>query len=195
MYLAAATLNHVLAQNAWAMQRLTPLAAKSFAVQAVPLPAITLTIQPDGQVKSAAPGTPAEATLSATPDALLRYFTVAPHDPNLIHIFGDNALGTEIGHILAHLNWEAEEDLSRLFGDVVAHRLGGFARHWINWRKQSALSLAAATSEYFTEERPLIAKRNRIEQFAHEVDTLRQAADQIETRIKNLSNRQDTKKN
>jgi ubiquinone biosynthesis protein UbiJ len=191
MLLAATTLNHVLAQNAWAMQRLAPLAGKTFALQAAPLPAITFTIQADGQVKSAAPGAPAAATLSATPDALLRYFTVAPHDPNLIRILGDHALGAEIGHVLAHISWEAEEDLSRLFGDVIAHRLFGFARHWVEWRKQSALSLVTAASEYFTEERPLIAKRSRIAQFAQDVDAVRNATDLLESRIKTLSNRPD----
>lgn len=193
MFLAAAPLNHVLAQNAWAVQRLTPLAGKTFAVQAAPLPTLNFTIQPDGLLKSALPGTPPDATLSATPDALLRYFTVEPHDPALIRISGDATLGTEIGHILAHISWEAEEDLSRVFGDVIAHRLAGFARGWLVWRKQSVLNLATATSEYFTEERPLIAKRSHIAQFAQEVAAVREATDRLENRIKNLSNCQDAK--
>ena len=188
MLLAATTLNHVLAQNAWAVQRLTPLAGKTFAVQAAPLPTLNFTIQPDGLLKGALPGTPPDATLSATPDALLRYFTVEPHDPALIRISGDATLGTEIGHVLAHISWEAEEDLSRVFGDVLAHRLAGFARGWFDWRKQSALSLVTATSEYFTEEQPLIAKRSRITQFAQEVDAVRCATDQLEVRIQKLVN-------
>lgn len=188
MFLAAAPLNHVLAQNAWAVQRLTPLAGKTFAVQAAPLPTLNFTIQPDGMLKSAMPGTPPDATLGATPDALLRYFTVAPHDPALIRIDGDQALGTEIGHVLAHISWEAEEDLSRLFGDVVAHRLAGFARDFLGWRKQSLLDLAAAGGEYFTEERPLIASRARIAQFTREVDAVRTAVDQLEVRIQKFVN-------
>jgi len=188
MFLAAAPLNHVLAQNAWAVQRLAPLAGKTFAVQAAPLPTLSFTIQPDGLLKSALPGTLPDATLSATPDALLRYFTVEPHDPALIRISGDQELGTEIGHVLAHLSWEAEEDLSRIFGDVLAHRLAGFARGWFDWRKQSLLNLATAGSEYFTEERPLIASHNRIAQFAQDVDALRAAVDQLEQRIQKLCN-------
>lgn len=184
--LAAAPLNHVLAQNAWALQRLAPLAGKTFALQAFPLPTLSFTIQPDGQVKSAMPSTPPDATLSATPDALLRYFTLKPHDPSLIHLGGDQALGTEIGHVLAHISWEAEEDLSRLFGDVIAHRLGRFARDWLDWRKESLLNLATAGSEYLTEERPLIASHNRITQFTQEVAAVRDATDQLEQRIQKL---------
>jgi ubiquinone biosynthesis protein UbiJ len=187
MFLAAATLNHVLAQNAWATQRLAPLAGKTFAVQAAPLPTLAFTIQPDGSVKDAAPDAVPEATLSATPDALLRYFTVEPRDPSLIHISGDAQFGEEIGHVLAHISWEAEEDLSRIFGDVIAHRLAGFARGWWDWRKDSVLSLVTATTEYFTEEQPLIAKKTRVEQFAHEVAEVHDAVERLEARIARLN--------
>jgi ubiquinone biosynthesis protein UbiJ len=186
MFLTAATLNHVLAQNAWAMPRLAPLAGKTFAVQAFPLPTLRLTVQPEGSLREAAPDAVAEATLSATPDALLRYFAVEPRDPKLIRISGNTQLGEEIGHVLAHISWEAEEDLSRLFGDVVAHRLAGFARSWWAWRKESVLSLAAAATEYFTEEQPLIAKRSHLQQFAREVAKVDEATDQLERRIQKL---------
>ena len=187
MFLAAATLNHILAQNAWATQRLAPLAGKTFAVQAAPLPGLAFTIQADGLVKDAAADALPEATLSATPDALLRYFTVKPRDPSLIGISGDAQLGEEIGHVLAHIQWEAEEDLSKLFGDVIAHRLSGMARGWWEWRRDSVLSLATAASEYFTEERPLIAKKSRIEQFTQEVHEVHDAVDALAARIERLS--------
>jgi ubiquinone biosynthesis protein UbiJ len=189
MFLAAATLNHILAQNAWALRRLAPLAGRTFAVQAFPLPTLRFTIQPEGSLRDAAPDAVAEATLSATPDALLRYFTVEPRDPRLIRISGDAVVGEEIGHVLAHISWEAEEDLSRVFGDVIAHRLAGFARGWWEWRRDSVLSLATAAAEYFTEERPLIAKRSHIEAFAREVGDVSQAVDQLEARIAHLSDR------
>ena len=189
MLLAATTFNHVLAQNTWALQRLLPLVGKTFTVQAAPLPTLTFTIQPDGHITDAAPETIAEATLSATPDALLRYFSMEPRDPSLIHITGDTQFGAEIGQILAHITWEAEEDLSRLFGDIIAHRMAGFGRGLWEWRKQSALHWAAAASEYFTEERPLIAKRSHIEQFTLDVDAVRKTTDLLEMRIQKLCNR------
>ena len=193
MLFAAATLNHILAQNTWAMQRLQPLSGKTFAVQAAPLPTLSFSVLPDGSVSDAATSAMADATLSATPDALLRYFSVEPRDPALIKLSGDAALGAEIGHILAHISWEAEEDLSRLFGDIIAHRMAGFGRDLWAWRKQSALNLATAASEYFTEERPLIAKRSHIEQFAQEVDRVRITTDLLEARIETLLQRQHAK--
>ena len=193
MWFASAPLNHVLAQNAWAMQRLAPLAGRTFSIQGFPLPALAFTIQADGSVHDALPKVPTETTLSATPDALLRYFLVEPHDPALIHIGGDTALGEEIGHVLAHLDWEAEEDLSRLFGDIVAHRLTGFAKSWLGWRKETAWNVAAATSEYISEEQPMIASLGRLAQFTEDVATVSAAVEQLENRIEKLLNRQDAK--
>lgn len=189
MLFAAASFNHLLAQNAWAQQRLTRLAGKSFSLHAAPLPALTFTIQPDGQVQDAAADVQADATLGATPDTLLRYLTQEPRDTSLLRITGDSQIGAEISDVLAHLSWEAEEDLSRVVGDVMAHRMGDLARGFWAWQKQSALNVAAAASEYFTEERPLIAKRMHIEQFACDVDTVRRAVDHLELRILKLPNR------
>ena len=189
MLLAAASFNHLLAQNAWAQQRLAPLAGKSFAVHAAPLPALTFTILLDGQVQDAAFGVQADATLGATSDTLLRYLTQKPRDTSLLRITGDRQFGAEIGDILAHLSWEAEEDLSRVVGDVMAHRMADLARSLWAWQKQSALNVAAAASEYFTEERPLIAKRMHIEQFARDVDTVRLTVERLELRIQKLLNR------
>lgn len=191
--LLTAPLNHVLAQNAWAIERLLPLAGKTFAVQVMPLPTLRFTIQPDGHLADTALATTAEATLSATPDALLRYFAVEPRDASLIQITGDTPFGAEIGHILAHIRWEAEEDMARLFGDIIAHRMAGLGRNLWTWRKQSTRSLARAASEFFTEERPWVAKRAHLEQFAREVSLVREATDRLESRVENLFMRQRAK--
>ena len=42
-------------------------------------------------------------------------------------------------------------------------------------------------AEYWTEERPLIAKRAHVEQFAHEVDQLRGDVERLEKRLEKLS--------
>ena len=188
MWLAATTLNHILAQNTWALQRLQPLSGKSFTIQTPPLPALTFTLQPDGCVIEA-PQAIADATLNATADALLRYFAVEPRDPSLIRITGDAAFGAEIGHVLAHIHWEVEEDLSRLLGDIIAHRVVGFGRNLWEWRKQSTLNLATAVGEYFTEEQAFIIRRRHVEQFAQEVEVVRAATDQLDIRIQKLVNR------
>ncbi len=184
---AAAALNHVLAQNAWAMERLARHAGRTFRLGVAPF-ALTFRIEENGHVTPCTDAAP-EASLIATPDALARYFLVTPHDPRLIRIEGDAALGTELGHVFAHLSWEAEEDLARVFGDILAHRMVGLARRLWDWQSEAGQRLARALAEYFTEERPLLAKPDEVRDFMQEVDALRDAAARLEKRIEQLAAR------
>lgn len=185
MRLAASVFNHLLAQNAWATHRLARVAGQSFRIVTPPL-ALTFTIDEQGLVYAAA-GSAAQATLTLTPDALLRYLATTPRDADLIRIEGDAAFGAELRAIFSQLSWEAEEDLSRFFGDVIAHRLAGTARDLWAWRKQTALNFAHAAAEYLTEEQPLIAKPRHLKTFAQDVDTLHNAVMALEQRIGKLN--------
>jgi len=187
MLLAASTLNHLLAQNTWAQQKLTPFAGKVFQLR-LPPATLTFTLGASGTVTSSNGALP-DTVLSTTPTALLRYISTTPRDLGLIAVAGDMPFGTVLREIMSQLNWEAEEDLSRVVGDVLAHRLMGFAHSWTAWRKQSAANFAHAAAEYVTEEQPLLAKPRHIAQFAQEVDALRDAVAQLAQRIEKLSTR------
>ena len=56
-------------------------------------------------------------------------------------------------------------------------------------REQAAESLAANLVEYWTEEKPLLARRVDIEDFVREVDTVRDAAARLEKRVERLMQR------
>ena len=180
----AIAFNHLLTQNAWAREKLACYADKAFQLR---LPPVTLTfvIDPGGTVKTAGTAVP-ETTLTLTPSALLRYISTAPHDTKLIEVEGDLSFGNALREIMPQLTWEAEEDLSRLFGDVIAHRMAGTARDLWAWRKQTALNFAHAAAEYLTEEQPLIAKPRHLKTFAQDVDALHNAVMALEQRIEKL---------
>lgn len=182
----AAAFNHVLAQNAWAQAKLAPFAGKQFQLR-LPPAVFNFSLDASGSVQQATGGTP-DVTLVATPAGFLRYLAVEPRDPNLIAIEGDAEFGAALREILSQLTWEAEEDLSHLFGDVLAHRIAGFAKNWFTWREQSLKRFALGASEYFTEEQPLLAKPRQVAQFAQEVDAVRSATDLLEERIQKLVN-------
>ena len=180
----AAAFNHVLAQNAWAQAKLALYAGKTFQLR-LPPAAFNLTLDASGAVRPASEGMP-NATLSATPSGFLRYLSVEPRDLNLIALEGDAEFGAALRETLSQITWEAEEDLSRLFGDVLAHRIAGFAKGWFSWREQSIKGLALSASEYFTEEKPLLAKPRQLTQFWQEVTALQTAVDDLERRIQKL---------
>lgn len=188
MQLAVSALNHVLAQNPGARERLAAFAGMAFALDGFPLPRLAFTIAEDGSVTDPRGQAP-DAVLSATPDALLRFLLVRPRDRSLIRIHGHHAFGEAVTEVLMGLEWEAEEDLSRLFGDVLGHRLAAFGRAFWGWRMQSAQSLASALVEFLTEERPLLAKRADLERFAAEAAELAAAVERLEARIARLGGR------
>lgn len=175
----------MLAQNAWAQAKLALFAGKTFQLR-LPPAVLNFSLDATGSVRQAAGGT-TDATLIATPTGFLRYLTVEPRDQNLITIEGDAELGAALREILSQLTWEAEEDLSRLFGDVLAHRIAGFAKSWFTWREQSLKRFALGASEYFTEEQALLAKPNHLAQFKRDVEALSAEVDRLEKRIEKLS--------
>ena len=181
----AAVFNHLLTQNPWAWEKLAPFAGKVFQLRLSPV-TLTFAIDASGRISANDTALP-DTVLSITPSALLRYVSTAPRDINLIAIEGDMLFGTVLREIISQLTWEAEEDLSHLFGDVLAHRLMGFAQGWTAWHKQSALNFAHAAAEYVTEEQALLAKPRHIAQFAQETEALREAVDRLAQKLEKLS--------
>ena len=181
-----AAFNHVLAQNAWAQAQLSPYTGKTFQLRLLPA-AFNLTLDASGAVRQATEGMP-DVTLIATPSGFLRYLSTQPRDVNLIHIEGDAEFGAALRDILSQITWEAEEDLSHLVGDVLAHRITGFAKNWLSWRERSVKAFALSASEYFNEEQALLAKPYHLAQFALEVTAVENAVNDLDKRIQKLAN-------
>jgi ubiquinone biosynthesis protein UbiJ len=186
MALPVSALNHLLAQNPWARERLAPFAGRVFGLDAFPLPRLNFAIAPDGSVTEPRGQMP-DTVLSATPDALLRFLLIEPHERYLVRIHGDHALGEVLMDVLPRLEWEAEEDLSRLFGDVLGYRLARFGRDLLRWQQESVLSAARAAAEYLTEEKPLLVNRGQLGRLAQEVAETAAAVDSLEQRIDRLT--------
>src|SRR2546430_11141006 len=85
------------------------------------------------------------------------------------------------------LIWDFEEDLSRVFGGVVAHRLASGGKAVAAWQRDATLRLAESLAEYWTEEQPLLARPTDVESFCRNVDTLRDDVARLEKRIERLS--------
>jgi ubiquinone biosynthesis protein UbiJ len=183
----AAAVNHLLRSASWARERLKPFAGRAVRFDVAPFTA-TLEIRDNGEV-AASTAEPA-ASFKLTPVLAMR---VAAADANAwreVETSGDLSLAREVLAIAQNLRWDFEEDLSRVFGDIVAHRLAGAGRAFARWQRESADSLARQATAYWTEERPLIAARPLLEQFSHAVDTLRDDVARVEKRIEQLERRQ-----
>ena len=181
-----AALNHLLRGESWARERLKPFAGKT-AHFVVPPFSLLLTVTSSGEVAKAAGDAASDAKFVLTPPLLLRLIGRDEAAYKQVEIAGDSDFAGEIAYIAKNLRWDAAEDLSRIFGDIAAQRIVSTAESFSTWGKQSFDSLSRSFSEYWTEERPLIAKSTHVKQFIAEVDALRDDVERLEKRLQNLS--------
>jgi ubiquinone biosynthesis protein UbiJ len=182
---AVATLNHLLAQSGWAQQRLARFARRTVSFDIPPL-SFTCTILNDGMLREAGTDASADANCVIPPSLLPRLALQDAAAYDGIECRGDAALIEEILFLARNLRWDAAEDLSRVTGDIAAERIVGFARNTHRQVRDTALNLSQALAEYWTEERPLLAKPRQVAAFAREVDRLHSDLEQLEQRINRL---------
>lgn len=181
---AWATLNHLISQQPGANFRLTAHAGKVVRLRSGPLDLLAH-IDDAGKFGPAGPETMADATLRVGFDSLLR-----PHNPaslRTVRLEGDQVLATDLGRILRNLNWDFEDDLSRVVGDLPAHHIAGQARAFHAWARRAVTSVAQNLAEYWTYEAPLLASSMLVEDYLLEVSRLRDAAERLEKRVQRLA--------
>jgi ubiquinone biosynthesis accessory factor UbiJ len=104
-------------------------------------------------------------------------------------VSGDTELAAALSFVAANLRWEFEEDLSRVVGDVPAHRAGQTLRAAARWPAQVARAGALNAAEYLSEETRLLATPLDCEDFSLAVDELRDAAERLDKRLAHLEGR------
>ena len=187
----AAAINHLLKSASWARERLRPCAGKTARFTLAPF-IVTLAIRDSGELADAPGAVGADASFTLTPGIALRMLARDQHAWQEVEVSGDTALAREILYVAQNLRWDVEEDLSRVVGDVAAHRMVSTARDLDRWGRDTADSFARSAAAYWTEERPLIASRADVERFVRDVDQLRDDVARLEKRLTRLSHRQDT---
>lgn len=182
---AAAAINHVLHQEGWPLDRLRPFAGRSLLFRVPPLD-VALVVSAAGDLAAAAPDAPPDATFRMSPPLLLRIAAGDQGAQQEVQVEGDSDLAQAVLALARNLRWDAEDDLSRVFGDVLARRITQTGRDFLQWQSQAALNLGRAFAEYWTEEQPLIARAADISEFVAEVDRLRNDVERLEKRLEKL---------
>ena len=156
-----ATLNHLLEGASWAQTRLAPFAGRRARFDIPPI-ALGFEIAPDGRVipnpdpdiSDVVIRLPAD-TPFLIPQGLDKVMAQAT-------VEGNAEFATELSFVLRNLRWDAEEDLSKLFGDIAAHRIVQGAGRFFGWQKQAATNLAENVAEYLTLENPVLVPRDEL---------------------------------
>jgi ubiquinone biosynthesis protein UbiJ len=183
---AVAALNHLFAQQPWAAGRLAAFAGQSVQFRCRPFPDLHFRILETGLVDKAETDAAGDLVVTMKPAALPLLLARDETVLRLVEIEGSAELASAVQYLFRHLAWDAEEDLSGLLGDVVAHRLASGGRAFAAWQRDAAERLAQNFAEYWTEEQPLLARPSDVEKFCRDVDALRDDTARLEKRIERL---------
>lgn len=177
-------LNRLLEAQPWARERLAPFAGMAIELRAPPLPSLRFVILPGGTLEAGGDG--ADLVVTLRPEALPALMQSEEHFIRSVDVAGDPQLASEVSALMRHLRWDAEEDLSRLVGDVAAHRLMGLARGLAAWPADAARRLAESVRDYAVEEKRLLLSTSELSSFSAEIARLRDAVERLEKRIRRL---------
>ena len=177
--------NHVLRGSPLALERLRPHAGRTVAFHVGPF-ALALTVQTTGEVAAAMPGAPRDLDVRVSPFLVPRLVAREEAAFGAIEMQGDAELARDVSFLVRNLSWDVEEDLSRVVGDIAAHRMVGAARGLARWSRDASLRMAQGAAEYWTEESPLVASRVKVEGFGRDVSELRDAVARLEKRVERL---------
>lgn len=173
-------LNHLLAQASWARQKLSPFAGRR-ARFLMPPWQLAFAVTAEGLFEASTDeadvtvSLPAEGPLLAV-QGLDRLLAEA-------HVEGNAEFATALSFVLKNLRWDAEEDLSRLVGDIAAHRLVRGAETLADWHQQAARNLTENLAEYLSEESRLLVGRRELAAFAADLQAFDQQLGRLTERL------------
>jgi len=159
-------LNALLAREHWARERLARFAGQAIGLRPPLAPVVRVSITPDGRLEPDGPEPSASITLAG--------------------VRGDSELAAELRYLARHLRPDVEEELSRVIGDVAAHRVGRGLRALVRWQRDAAQRLTEAAADYAVEEQRAFVRRAEHEQLAADIARLAQALEALEQRIARL---------
>ena len=182
--------NHLLAQAGWARQRLQPHAGRTARLVLSPVAEIDFSVANDGQLAEwsgeEAPEVSLRLAVADLPRLLVDGLETAMRH---VRIEGNAEFAEALGFVFRHLRWDAEEDLSRLFGDIAAHRLVEGGRKVVDEGRRSLERASGNVAEYLTEESTLLVPRKALPALAEEVVALRDAVARLDKRAARLEKR------
>jgi ubiquinone biosynthesis accessory factor UbiJ len=189
----AAAVNHLLAREPWARERVKPYAGKCVKLSCRPV-TLALVVQPDGLFAaiSEADAATFDVTIAVPLDALPAFLqggqgAVMKH----VRIEGDAEFAQTLAKLAEHLRWDPEEDLSRVIGDAPAHRVGRIARAVQDQAQRTGRNLLDTFAEFFLDERPQLVRKSALDAFNVELSKARDALARVEKRIERIEQRSE----
>jgi ubiquinone biosynthesis protein UbiJ len=135
---------------------------------------------------SADPAAPPALEIRLAPASLVAALRGEESALKSAEIRGDADFAAAVLFLVKNLRWDFEDDLSRLVGDIAAHRLVADATSLFAWEREARGRLAASLGEYLTQEGEILAAPRAVDAFIAEVDRLRDDVARFEKRMQRL---------
>ena len=196
-------LNHLLDQDEAARARLAPHAGRVLRIEAQPSavepsalalrgpPPLDLRVTEAGRLQAASrddsePAVRMRVRLSV--ESIFDFFREgAVGMQRHLRIEGDVLFAAALGELARSLRWEVEEDLSRLTGDALAHRLMGAASQQHLAMRDLMERAAYGLARYFTVEAPTLVTRGELREHADALSSLESRLSSLERRSRQRS--------
>lgn len=152
-------------------------------------PGLQLTLRIENGELEAGPAGDSDARLSGS---LLGFGRMLFSDPEAVlrsgavTLQGDTDVAEGFQALLKFARPDAEEELSRVIGDVAAHEVGEAARGLRNWTRLAATSLGRSLTEYLQEERRDLPTRHEVNEFIADVDRIANDVERAAARFDRL---------
>ena len=185
--------NRVLSDYPLARDRLRAHAGKTVAAKVGPL-AMVMRVSDRGEMEMVGEGG-GRGENQAVPDVSFQIpFVLLPRlargEENAfseVVFTGDSELAATFSMVARNVEWDIEEDLSRLVGDIAAHRIVGTAKAFGSWTQDANTRLMANLAEYLTEERRSFITRRELEELAIANEALRDDLARLAARLNKLA--------
>lgn len=178
-------IQHLIAQNSWAKPHLIPFAGNSICLD-FKIVKTTLTILEDGSLCHAGETTIADASMTISPSLMIRLLANDPSAKQAITVSGDIPLAKAVSRVLQEMQWDMEDDLSLIVGDIAAYRINQLRKQTMQTVKKQSINSAEIVTEFLQEEKMLLSKGRHLEQFNQAVDALNSDVDRFEQQVKQL---------
>ncbi|WP_058050052.1 SCP2 domain-containing protein [Janthinobacterium sp. Ant5-2-1] len=180
-----ATLNHLLAQESWARQQLAVHAGKLACIDTGAV-ALRLRIDSAGMLEAAPADMLANVTIRVKLSDVPLILQNRERAFSYVKIEGDAEFANAISQLSKGLRWEAEHDLEKVVGPMLATRLVAGAKDAAAFVRTGQQKLAENVAEYFLDEQPMLIRPSTLQEYSAGVTRVRDDVERLAKRLARL---------
>lgn len=183
--IALTGINHLLAQHAWARERLRAHAESVVAIQVAGV-TLRFALTNDGYLSDASREVTADATIEVSEDIIGSLGDGVEGLMSRVRIQGNADIADTLGFVFRHLRWDREADLASVFGPILGRRLSLAISRSGEVIPEVGARLAQNAGEYLVHEGRMLVANNEIQAVQESLRHLRNDIARLDKRVARL---------